>query len=189
MTDSMRLEVEQVPEEISAEPSVFPTQFQPEIEVASKKGSKWLWILAIFLMLGAGLVWFLVWKETKSVEVFEISKIEVTPSPAATATATPEAEVALSKYSIKILNGSGIAGEATRMKTLLEAAGFTVLSTGNADSYDFMTTEITYSPEVSSGWLSKLKTELAKKYVIKEVVSGKIAGADVEIVVGSSKAE
>ncbi len=182
MEDSMRLEVEQVPDQ-------FPAQFQPEIEVASKKGLKWLWILAILLIVGAGVVWFLVWRETKPTKVSEVSKIEATHSPATTATATPEAEIVLSKYNIKILNGSGIAGEATRMKTFLEAADFTVLSTGNADSYDFMTTEITYSPEVSSGWLSKLKTELAKKYVIKEAVSGKVTGADVEIVVGSSKAE
>lgn len=189
MIDSMRLEVEQVPEETPAEPSVFPAQFQPEIEVASKKGSKWLWILAILLILGAGLVWFLVWKETKPAKVSEISKIEVTPSPAATTTATPEAKINLAQFEIRVLNGSGIAGEAGRAKALLEGDGFKVKSTGNASAYDFTTTEVTYSQTVSTAWLAKLKTELAKKYVIKEPVVGKITGADVEIVVGSSKAE
>ncbi len=178
----MRLEVEQVPDQ-------FPAQFQPEIEVASKKGTKWLWILAILLIVGAGVVWFLVWKETKPAKVSEISKIEVTPSPAVTATATPEAKIDLAQFEIRILNGSGISGEAGRAKTLLEGDGFKVKSTGNASAYDFTTTEITYSQTVSTAWLAKLKTELAKKYAIKEPMAGKVTGADVEVIVGSSKAE
>ncbi|KKS33052.1 MAG: transcriptional regulator [Candidatus Amesbacteria bacterium GW2011_GWA2_42_12] len=199
----MRLEVEQVTDETvtttvtetpvkAAEPpldtAIFANQFQPEIEVGSKKKPIWLWITVLLLIVGAGVTWFLVWKQSKP-EPAKVPEVLTEASSTPLPSSTPEAKVDLSLYQIEIFNGSGISGEAGRVKSLLEDVGFTVKNTANADSYDFTATEITYSPDVSTAWLEKLKTELAKKYVLKEPVSGRVAGADVEIVVGSSKAE
>lgn len=189
----MRLEVEQVSDETAtpttfpADTAIFTNQFQPEIEVGSKKKPIWLWITVLLLIVGAGITWFLVWKQSKSDKVPQPLQAEVTPTPIVSP--TPEAKVDLSQFKISVLNGSGISGEAGRVKSLLETSGFTVKNTANADSYDFTDTEITYSADVSTAWLEKLKTELAKKYVLKEPVSGKVTGADVEVIVGSSKAE
>lgn len=197
----MRLEVEQVPDETvpapvshptatpPADTSIFTNQFQPEIEVGSKKKPVWLWLIASFLIAGAGMTWFLVWKQTKTESAKSPESTQTAVTPTASPAATPEIKLDLAQYQIRVLNGSGISGEAGRVKVILEGAGFVVKNTANADSYDFTSTEITYSSNVNTAWLEKLKTELAKKYALKEPVIGKITGADVEIVVGSSKAE
>lgn len=48
---------------------------------------------------------------------------------------------------VLILNGAGISGLAAEGQERLEAAGFTVAETGNADSFGVAETNVTYSPE------------------------------------------
>ena len=50
-----------------------------------------------------------------------------------------------SEVSVSVFNGSGIAGEAATAASQLEAAGFTVAATGNADSTEYTATEIRYA--------------------------------------------
>jgi LCP family protein required for cell wall assembly len=58
--------------------------------------------------------------------------------------AAPET-VAPGEVKVAVYNGSGRAGLAGQASTALEAAGFVVTSTGNADSSDYATTEIRYA--------------------------------------------
>jgi hypothetical protein len=53
--------------------------------------------------------------------------------------------VSPSKVSVEVYNGSGTAGLAGTSKTQLEAAGFHVTGTANADSSKYTTTEIRYA--------------------------------------------
>ncbi|NYJ05674.1 LCP family protein [Petropleomorpha daqingensis] len=53
--------------------------------------------------------------------------------------------VAPGEVKVAVYNGSGTAGLAGQAKTALQAAGFVVTSTGNADSSDYATTEIRYA--------------------------------------------
>jgi outer membrane biosynthesis protein TonB len=79
-----------------------------------------------------------------------VNKIAVEATPTSTASAqvtnqpssSPSATIDISKYDVGIFNGSGIAGEAGKAKTLLETAGFSVISTGNAATYDYTKTII-----------------------------------------------
>lgn len=61
---------------------------------------------------------------------------------------------------ITVLNGSGIAGEAGKLQTLLEGEGFEVDGVGNADAFNYETTQVQYHPDhelwaqAVEGWLT-----------------------------------
>jgi LCP family protein required for cell wall assembly len=67
------------------------------------------------------------------------------PEAPASEAPAPPATVAPSEVSVDVFNGSGISGLAAEAAGELEAAGFTVGSTGNADSTDYSTTTIRYA--------------------------------------------
>lgn len=111
---------------------------------------------------------------------------EASPSPSS----SPSTSIDLTKYTINIFNGSGIAGEAGKAKTLLTTAGFKVGSTGNAASYDYTKTIIKAKSTVDSIYTSALSAALGKTYVVDTVQTLASSSADtVQVVIGSSKAE
>ena len=78
-------------------------------------------------------------------------------SPAPATTEAPEPAVTPGDVSIDVLNGSGTAGLAGRAAGELQAAGFVVTSTGNADSMSHEVTQIRYADGDKA-----LATELAE---------------------------
>ncbi|MDO8583222.1 MAG: LytR C-terminal domain-containing protein [bacterium] len=85
-----------------------------------------------------------------------------------TITPEPTKAIDLSKYEIEVLNGSSVEGEASRQKTSLTDAGFTVLSVGNADNSDYTDTIIKAKKEVEKAFLDKLKAILGETFTIGE---------------------
>lgn len=126
-------------------------------------------------------------------QLLGMSEEEPTPEPTTKLepTATPE-PVDLSKYTIQVLNGSGVTGEAAKLKTALIDAGFKVGSTGNADLSDYTKTQISASKSVDKAYLKKLEETLEKTYVLDSSAPSTGStpqGADVVITIGSDKAE
>jgi|SRR3989344_2681149 len=80
-----------------------------------------------------------------------------------------EEPVDISSFSITVLNGSGIAGEAGRAKSLLEAGGFTVINTGNSDRYDYTNTVIQAKQDVPDEVLRKLRSVLETEYELSDI--------------------
>lgn len=114
------------------------------------------------------------------------------PTPIAIAStapiASPSATIDLTKYTIDILNGSGISGEAGKVKTILTTTGFKVGSTGNAATYDYTKTLIKAKSDVDAAFVSQLSTALGKTYLIDSSQTLATSSADeVQVVVGSSK--
>ncbi len=110
---------------------------------------------------------------------------ETTKEP--TNTPTPK-EAKKDAYSIEILNGSGIEGEAGRAQELLEDAQYDVKSTGNADNYDYGETVIRAGRTVDEQWLEELRKELGKKYSVQsetETLNASDSDADVVVIVGN----
>lgn len=62
-----------------------------------------------------------------------------------TETAAPET-VAPAQVSVNVYNGSGVSGLAASASAALQAQGFVVASTGNADNHEYTATEIRYAP-------------------------------------------
>ena len=112
--------------------------------------------------------------------------IETTATPSAKPQASPSAS--LTKYKIKILNGSGIKGEAGKVQTLVETAGFTVLSTGNASTYDFTKTQISIKTGVDPDFITSLEEALQKSYQLADTKTVSSQTNDVTITVGNLKA-
>jgi hypothetical protein len=105
--------------------------------------------------------------------------------PTALPTPTPK-DVDVSKYTVKVLNGSGVSGQAAKVKNELTTAGFTVVSTGNANSSDYTKTEITVKKTVSKEALAKLQTELGKTYKVSTATATTTQTADIVIIIGTA---
>lgn len=118
-----------------------------------------------------------------------------TPSPTTKATATPTAKPTTkptgttsggldrSAISIVIQNGNGQAGVAKKMSDILTGLGYTVASTGNADNYDYATTEI-HVKAASAKYLTQLKNDLSSSYTIGTAASDYTGSGDALVIVG-----
>jgi hypothetical protein len=120
---------------------------------------------------------------------------QATPTPVPVAKASPTATppaMKLADYSVKVLNGSGVSGQAAKVKAALTASGFTVSSTGNADSNDVQKTQITYKKTVTSDVLTKVKDVLKKSYVLDKETQLPAADSskdDITITIGKETAQ
>lgn len=95
-----------------------------------------------------------------------------TPTVAPTKAKTPTSAATSEKSSIKvsILNGSGESGVAAKASGILKAAGYNVVSTGNADNYDYK--NVTIQVKASEKQiLSDLKSDLSSDYTIGDATA------------------
>lgn len=169
------------------------SDFAPPPEV-KKQSSPVFWILipGIFI-LGAILGGIVFYKKgvdsAKTAETpIPTSQPVVTASP--TPSASPSAAIDLSKYNLAVFNGSGIPGEANKVKNLLIAAGFKVSSTANAATYDYTKTIIKAKAAVDASVIQRVKDALSGSYLLDSTQTLTPSSAnDIQVVVGSSKAQ
>lgn len=122
---------------------------------------------------------------------------KATPTPVKTAkvstpTPVPTKAVDLSAYNIKILNGSGVTGAASKLKTELTTDGFTVVASGNADKSDYTDTIIAVKKDINPDYLNKLKEVLKKEFSLgqdTQLSDTEAKSADVVITIGSTSAK
>jgi hypothetical protein len=140
-----------------------------------------IFIIAIILLIGIFAYRQGMFKVTK------VNKVAITtPTPAITA--EPTKTVDLKKYEIEILNGSGVAGEASKQKDSLETAGFTISSIGNASNSDYKNTVIKAKTEVDKAFIAKLKSALESAFTVgdAEVLSDD-SPVPVVVILGAKK--
>lgn len=159
-----------------------------EVTMHRKSPSKSIFMWAIVLIVASlivGGVLMVMSGKTPAVPSF-FAKPTPTPTPAPTPTPTPDVSVLDKKtLTIQVLNGSGISGEAGKMKTLLEEKGYTVEDTGNAPAYDYETTEIQVK-EDKQEFLSLLTQDLKESYSLSSTAATleEDVPYDVRIIVG-----
>lgn len=107
----------------------------------------------------------------------------VTPKPTVKPTGTTSGGLDRSAISIAIQNGNGQAGVAKKMSDTLTGLGYTVASTGNADNYDYATTEI-HVKAASAKYLTQLKSDLSSSYTIGTAASDYTGSGDALVIVG-----
>jgi hypothetical protein len=104
------------------------------------------------------------------------SSASASPTPTGPPLVTPPENVR-----VEVLNGSGTAGEASRVAKELTAAGFQVVSVGNADRNDYATTEVRYDPAYDESGRT-LGASIAGSSVVEDISLGTtlrvIVGAD-----------
>ena len=194
--ENVQLTDRPIPEEVRDQPEK-PSYYEQIANIRSsnrtnKQSSPVLWILipGIFI-LGAilgGIVFYQ--NHTSPNENKNTPTPQASSPPLATVVPSTAPNVNLSEYDIAIYNGSGIAGEAGKVKTLLEDAGFTVVSTGNAATYDYTKTIIKAKSSIDASVISILEEALGKSYIVGDSQTlSSSSTTDIQIVVGSSKAE
>ncbi len=109
-----------------------------------------------------------------------------TPSPTSTPTPTPT-PVALNRadITIEVLNGSGVAGEAAKMREFLEGKGYDVGRAGNADTTDYKETEIHVKSDKKQ-YVSLLQDDIAEGYTVGSSAADLSDGSDydAQVIVG-----
>lgn len=83
---------------------------------------------------------------------------------------------------LKVLNGSGVAGKAGTAADYLKGLGYAVSSTGNADNFNYDQSTITIKAAKQSS-LASLKTDLAAKYAVGTTSATLASIEDVDAVV------
>lgn len=185
---------EQKPEtEEKSEPSTSTIQPFPPIEVKEKK-SRFIWQFVLFVFIGFALgSGFFLSQELlmkgipamkKALPTTVIEEVHIPTQPA-------EEKDETKTYTISVLNGSGIGGEAAKAKDILEGEKYTVENVGNADTSDHTQTLIQAKKAVAKEYLSKLKKSLeSNDYIVSEPESlSETEDTDVVIVIGSSRKE
>ena len=88
----------------------------------------------------------------------------IAPSPEVSPISSPSSELDLTSYSLQILNGSGIKGEAAAVKLILETEGFEDISTANADNYQYTDTEISLKNDIPETVYEYIEQSLSSDY-------------------------
>lgn len=92
-----------------------------------------------------------------------------------------------SDFSVQIFNGTSLAGEAGRLKSVLTDMGFTVFSTGNSDEQNQVVTTIFVRSDAPDEIISDLRVILEARYAEVLVSPSPITENDIRIVIGRKK--
>lgn len=137
--------------------------------------------VVVVLLVVAGL---LIFKEDEFVLSPEPSptpfeEVIQTPSP------TPEqTEVDREEISIKVLNGTGIKGEAAFLQKEMGELGYDDVDIGNASQQDRTTTEVTFRPSVPDAAVDEVTDKLKELYKDVETDTDAAADRDIQIITG-----
>ncbi len=148
----------------------------------------------IFIFVGSFFLSFLVWMFVSRIDIGIFKKapeqpiVATSPTPTKappTPTASPTPAVDKKDIRIRVLNGSGIAGKAADVKTVLTDKGYTQILTGNADEFDFTTTEIQIKKDATAS-AAVIKADLKDNVSAPKVTTlDEKDTADVVIIVGT----
>lgn len=119
-----------------------------------------------------------------------ISFARPSPTPTPTSLPKPTPTISLKSYKIKVLNGSGVEGEAKKVVDQLKTAGFAEGETANADNFDYKETLIRTKQTVPQTVNLQVAKALEKKYTVKtgENLSASDS-SDIQVIVGQAKTE
>lgn len=164
-----------------------PVSF-PGVPKPKKKniGMKIAILVALLLVIG-GVAWFLLSNDNP----FTAAKLTPTPTMSPVAEVPTEAPsptplaVAKDQLKIQILNGTGIPGEASFLQKELEKLEFKSFDTGNADTKDYVKTEVSYSSNVSSEVKAEVSEKLQSLYTTVTVSDSAPSGVDIKVITGT----
>jgi hypothetical protein len=112
----------------------------------------------------------------------EISPTISVPTPITTPTSVPVEDL-----KIQVLNGSGTAGEASKIVDLVSQYKFKVENTSNAANFDFTQTQIQTKKSVSSYAINLLIESLGKKYTAKLLPENLSSSSEFDVIITTGK--
>lgn len=164
-----------------------------ETEAGGDKGSKLkiliiIVVVAVILGIIAGGFYYYRSRVTKKVDAPLPTPTPVSVTPTPTPAEVME-DLDLSEYSVSILNGSGIPGEAGNAEDLLSELEFASIKTGNAESYGYEQTEVSLKESLPNGVYNKIEAALSETYNVSlsETTLDEDSTFDIIIIVGAKK--
>jgi hypothetical protein len=164
----------------------FKEKVDQELNMPDRPQKNFMWpILFIFIITIVLLAGVFAYKQG----IFKAVKVDVSSvSPTPTVSPEPTKTLDLSKYEVEVLNGSDVDGLASSQKAVLETAGFTVSSVGNADSSDYTDTVIQTKAEVDKDFILKLKSTLSDVLTVGDIQSlSEDSSVPVVVILGTKK--
>lgn len=159
----------------------FPSRRRKKIKI----NKKYLIAISGLLIIVGLIVWFII----RGGESEEAQELSPTPGPEETASTLTPTSVSIEKDKIRIeiLNGTGIAQEATYLQGKLADLGYTDIETGNADSEDFVETEVTFSSGLAQEAIDEIAQQLESIYKQVDTKTSSSLDVDVQVITGYRK--
>lgn len=143
--------------EVPHKPGFVENLMKRKKEDGKPKNHTKLLVIALILLFIGGSVFVVKYLADNSIiSVPFLSKssekvVEATPTPTPAPTPEPTIEKItetklqnFNGYKLEVLNGSGIRGEADKVTELMNPLGFDEISSGNADSYNYQETQVSF---------------------------------------------
>jgi hypothetical protein len=148
----------------------------------SKKTLAVILLLAAVVLIAGALFYFLGQKKQSEMQASPTPNSGLyvtseTPIPVPSSTAEPVVDK--KTVSISILNGTGIAGEASYLQGKLRALGYEDITAANASNQDNTTTTLRYLDTLSASVVDEITGELKNTY--QDVTSSKSSSLDVDV--------
>lgn len=189
--EEISFDEKELEEDLPKERSAFSSDTYEEEKVGGKSNFFIYFLIValvsfvVGLLCMAGIDYVVSNKPTDINSFFNAPTSTPAPSKAVTPSPTPIKAVDLSTYNIQVLNGSGVKGEAAKVREGLVGEGFKVASSGNAATQDYEKTELAAKKGVDAAYLAKLKAYLEKEsYVVEESTLSDDSKTDVVITIG-----
>ena len=121
---------------------------------------------------------------TPTEEVSPSPKTSVTPNKTSPTTkpTTSSSSIDREDITLTVLNGSGIAGAAGKIGNYLEGLGYSVASTGNADSFDYEDITINVK-KGNTALLNQLKKDLAGQGTVADTSETFTGSSDAQVII------
>ncbi len=144
-----------------------------------------IFLLVGALLLGFGLVFILIktfsGQTTTSTSQTVVKKtVEPVAKPVA-----PEPKPG--DFSVTVLNGTRVTGEAGRLAETLKAEGFNIVETKNASNSAFVTTKLLVTSGVPEQIINRLKETISQTYEVVEVETQSGSDNKIEVIIGKKK--
>jgi preprotein translocase subunit SecG len=149
---------------------------------SSSKLSKIMFLLSLLFLIGVFVFIFTHQKSSISSSKSSTPTVTLSPTIAPTPTSKPA-----SAFKIKVLNGTGTAGEASKITKLLSVNDLKVDSTCNAANYDFTQTQVEAKKSVPKDIIDLVKKSLGNNYSPKVLDSSLSESSDFDIIITTGK--
>lgn len=155
---------------------------EPKLEKSNKKIFIVGIIITILVILVATVFGFYFLKQGSNQESAKEEKAETTPTP----TPKPKISIDRAEWSLEVLNGTATPGLAKDLADKLEALGYEIVLTGNADNKDYENSQILVTSEKDSEEIDLLLKDIKSEIDISSS-SGDLedSTASARIIIGS----
>jgi hypothetical protein len=163
------------------EPQLRPTSTYSAVGNGGRKKIIFSIVIIVLLLVVVGVAWYFLAARDSEEELLATPTVFEIPTeiPAPTAAVVNRQEVG-----VRILNASGIAGEATFLMGELTEMGYEDIEVGNAATQDATATTVTFSTELPEEVVDEITQKLTELYQTVNTTTLATTDFDVDILVG-----